>query len=155
MACIPWFDSNVPPHATWQEACTAIQEAGNAFFNGACDSPHHSWSFRSTLEGYRALAVQYGASDKPVVPTEFGWAVGEGYYHHAYAFANDNSYQEQADWTVQAYVMMRDWGWIGPAFLWNLNFAVLAPGTERELWGIVASDWSLRPVYTALKQMAK
>ncbi len=146
---------NVPPHATWQEACTAIQEAGNAFFNGACDSPHHSWSFRSTLEGYRALAVQYGASDKPVVPTEFGWAVGEGYYHHAYAFANDNSYQEQADWTVQAYVMMRDWGWIGPAFLWNLNFAVLAPGTERELWGIVASDWSLRPVYTALKQMAK
>lgn len=146
---------NVPPHATWQEACTAIQEAGNAFFNGACDSPHHSWSFRSTLEGYRALAVQYGASDKPVVPTEFGWAVGEGYYHHAYAFANDNSYQEQADWTVQAYAMMRDWGWIGPAFLWNLNFAVLAPGTERELWGIVASDWSLRPVYTALKQMAK
>ena len=146
---------NVPPHATWQEACAAIQEAGNAFFDGACNSPHHSWSFRSTLEHYRALAVEYGASDKPVVPTEFGWAVGEGYYHHAYAFANDNSYQEQADWTVQAYMMMREWGWIGPAFLWNLNFAVLAPGTERELWGVVASDWSPRPVYTALKQMAK
>ena len=67
-----------------------------------------------------------------------------GYQH--YGFALDNSYQEQADWTVQAYMMMKDWGWVGPAFLWNLNFAVLAPGTERALWGIVTADWSPLPV---------
>ncbi len=146
---------NVPPHATWQEACTAIQEAGNTFFNGACDAPHHAWSFRSTMEGYRDLVVKYGASDKPIVPTQFGWAVAASNEHYAYVFARDNNYQEQADWTVQAYMMMRDWGWVGPAFLWNLNFAVLAPGTERALWGIVTADWSPLPVYTALKQMAK
>ena len=146
---------NVPPQYTWQEACAAIQVSGNTNFNGACDWPHHAWSFRSTMEFYRDLAVQYGASDKPIVPTEFGWAVGNGFAHHSYAYANDNSYQEQADWTVQAYTMMRDWGWVGPAFLWNLNFRVVAPGTERALWGIVGADWSPLPVYTAKKKMAK
>ena len=143
---------NVPPQYTWQEACSAIQEYGNSF-NGACDVPHHAWSFRSTLEGYRALAVQYGAADIPIVPTEFGWAVGAGFPY--YLYAQDNSYQEQADWTVQAYTMMKDWGWVGPAFLWNLNFAVVAPGTERALWSIVTPDWVPLPVYTALKKMAK
>ena len=101
------------------------------WFNGPCDVPHHAWSFRSTMEGYRALAVQYGAADKPIVPTEFGWAVGDGFL--VYPYAQDNSYQEQADWTVQAYTMMQDWKWVGPAFLWNLNFAVVAPGTEKTL----------------------
>ena len=149
---------NVPPQYTWQEACTAIQVSGNTYFNGACDVPHHSWSFRSTMEFYRDLAVQYDASDKPVVPTEFGWAVGNGFAPHSYAYANDNSYQEQADWTVQAYTMMRDWGWVGPAFLWNLNFRVVSPGTERTVWSIVfadTADGGPLPLYTALKQMAK
>ncbi|MCB0132545.1 MAG: SH3 domain-containing protein, partial [Caldilineaceae bacterium] len=36
---------NVPPSVTWEGACEAIQKTGNSF-NGACDSPHHSWSFR-------------------------------------------------------------------------------------------------------------
>ena len=143
---------NIPPQYTWQGACAAIQEAGDTFL-GACEWPHHSWSFRSIMEGYRALAVQYDASNKPIVPTAFGWASGDG--HPYYRFANDNSLQEQADWTVQAYTMMRDWGWVGPAFLWNLNFEVVAPGTERALWSIVTVDWSPKPVYTALKQMAK
>ena len=146
---------NVPPQFTWEEACAAIQVSGNTHFNGACDGPHHAWSFRSTMEFYRDLAVQYGASDKPIVPTEFGWAVGNGFAHHSYAYAEDNSFEEQADWTVLAYMMMRDWGWVGPAFLWNLNFAVVAPGTERALWGIVGADGSPTPTYAALKQMAE
>ena len=41
---------NVPPSAVWQSACDAIQQTGNQNFNGACDNPHHSWSFRSTME---------------------------------------------------------------------------------------------------------
>ena len=143
---------NLPPQYTWQEACAAIQESGNTF-NGACDWPHHAWSFRSTMEGYRALAVQHGASDIPIVPTKFGWAAGDGYPH--YPYANDNSLQEQADWTVQAYAMMQDWGWVGPAFLWNLDLEVVASGTAWALWGIVNSDWSPKPVYAALQQMEK
>jgi len=144
---------NVPANVTWQDACAAIQQTGNSF-NGACDNPHHSWSFRSTMEGYRNIAVVYGAGNIPIWPTEFGWAAG-GAFNPAYAYANDNSYDEQAAWTVEAYRMMRAWGWVGPAFLWNLNFRVVADGTEKAQWGIVRNDWSPLPVYEALQRMEK
>jgi uncharacterized protein YraI len=144
---------NVPPSATGDTACEAIQASGNSF-NGACDSPHHSWSFRSTMEGYRNIANVYGASNKLIWPTEFGWAAG-GAYHPAYKYADDNSYEEQAAWTVEAYTMMRNWGWVGPAFLWNLNFRVVANGTEKAQWGIVGPGWEPLPAYNALRGMAK
>lgn len=144
---------NVPPSATSDTACEAIIASGNSF-NGACDSPHHSWSFRSTMEGYRNIANVYGASNKLIWPTEFGWAAG-GAYHPAYKYADDNSYEEQAAWTVEAYTMMRNWGWVGPAFLWNLNFRVVANGTEKAQWGIVGPGWEPLPVYDALRSMPK
>ena len=144
---------NVPPSVTWEGACEAIQVSGNSF-NGACDSPHHSWSFRSTMEGYRNIMNVYGAGDKKIWPTEFGWAAG-GAFHSAYQYANDNSYEEQAQWTVEAYQMMRNWGWVGPAFLWNLNFRVVADGTEKAQWGIVDNSWNPLPAYSALAAMPK
>jgi hypothetical protein len=142
---------NVPPSATYQEACAAIQRSGNSF-NGPCDSPHHSWSFRSTMEGYRNIMVKYGDAGARIWPTEFGWAAG-GAFDSRYGYANDNSFEEQASWTVEAYRMMRNWGWVGPAFLWNLNFRVIANGTEKAQWGIVDPSWSPLPVYNALKGM--
>ncbi|MCC6457855.1 MAG: SH3 domain-containing protein [Caldilineaceae bacterium] len=144
---------NVPASVRFEEACAAIQQSGNSF-NGACDTPHHSWSFRSTMEGYRNIMNVYGDSNKRIWPTEFGWAAG-GAFDPRYAYANDNSFEEQAAWTVEAYTMMRDWGWVGPAFLWNLNFRVVADGTEKAQWGIVSNDWSPLPVYNALKSMGK
>jgi uncharacterized protein YgiM (DUF1202 family) len=144
---------NVPPSYTWETACEAIQRYGNSF-NGACDNPHHSWSFRSTMEGYRNLAVKYGAANKRIWPTEFGWAAG-GAFDPRYAYANDNSYDEQARWTVEAFQMMKNWGWVGPTFLWNLNFRVVANGTEKAQWGIVNHDWSPLPIFHALRDMSK
>jgi uncharacterized protein YraI len=144
---------NVPPSVTWEGACETIQRTGNSF-NGACDSPHHSWSFRSTMEGYRNIMNVYGASNKLIWPTEFGWAAG-GAMNPNYRYADDNDYTEQAQWTVEAYQMMKNWGWVGPAFLWNLNFRVVANGTEKAQWGIVDPGWNPLPAYTALSQMAK
>ncbi len=141
---------NVPPSVDWRNACAAIRRSGNSF-NGACDTPHHSWSFRSTMEGYRDIAVANGAGHLKIVATEFGWAAG-GKYHPAYGYADDNSYEEQEAWTVEAFRMIRNWDWAGPAFLWNLNFRVVADGTERAQWGIVKPNWSPLPVYTALKR---
>ncbi len=144
---------NVPPWATSDTACAEIQKTGNSF-NGACDSPHHSWSFQSTMVGYHNIMNTYGAGGKRVWATEFGWAAG-GAFHPAYAYANDNDYNEQAEWTVQAYQMMKGWGWAGPAFLWNLNFRVVANGTEKAQWGIVDPGWGPLPAYNALAAMPK
>lgn len=144
---------NVPPSVTWEGACEAIQKTGNSF-NGACDSPHHSWSFRSTMEGYRNIMNVYGAGDRVIVPTEFGWAAG-GAFDPRYKYADDNDFDEQARWTVEAYQMMKNWGWVGPAFLWNLNFRVVANGTEKAQWGIVDPGWGPLPAYNALASMPK
>ena len=51
--------------------------------------------------------------------------------------------------------MMRNWGWVGPAFLWNLNFRVVADGSEKAQWGIVSNNWSPLPAYNALRDMPK
>jgi hypothetical protein len=40
--------------------------------------------------------------------------------------------------------------------MWQLNFAtVVGPNDEKAPWGLINADWSLRPSYTALKNMPK
>jgi hypothetical protein len=128
---------NVPPSIGWQQACDFITQ-DNASFRGPCDNPHHSWSARSTVEGYRNIMVRYGDTNKRIWPTEFGWAAG-GALHPSYGYANDNSYDEQARWTVEFYQWMKRTGYVGPAFLWNLNFGVTNPGTELAQWSLLGT----------------
>jgi hypothetical protein len=139
---------NVLPTATWEEACAAIQVHGNTF-NGPCHSPHHSWSFRSTLEGYHAILEARGSGATPLWVTEFGWAAG-GAFEAGYEYANDNDYDEQAEWTLTAFQMMRDWPWVEAAFLWNLDFRVVANRTQKAQWGIVDANWDPLPAFAAL-----
>ncbi len=145
---------NLGPDVRWQQGCEFITQQG-ASFRGACDNPHHSWSFRSTMEGYWNYLSAHGATNRCLWPTEFGWAAG-GAYNPNYGYADDNTLQEQAEWTVRAYQIMRnEWSFVGPAFLWNLNFRVVADGTEKAQWGIVDPFWGPLPAYTALQSMPK
>ena len=140
---------NVPPDADWR---TVTDD--KAIFRGPFDNRHHSWSFRATMEGYRNIMVKYGDANKRIWPTEFGWASSPTPVVN-YEYAADNTLEEQAQWTVRAYQMMKAWGWVGPAFLWNLNFKVVAPGSEQAQWGIVDEAWNPLPVYQALAAMPK
>ena len=145
---------NVPPSYTKANYCSVLPTTGNSFGSGCPNNPHRSFSFRSTMEEYRAEIVKYNPRI-PIWPTEFGWAVNSsGTDHDGYAYARDNDYTEQAQWTREAYVMMKDWGWVAAPILWNLNFRVIAQGTEREQWGIVDRNWNPLPVYDELKKLA-
>jgi len=136
-----------------QAACDFIKSQGSSY-TGPCDTQHHSWSFNATLNGYYNIMKKYGDSKKKIWPTEFGWASGwTG--APGYEYADDNTLQEQANWTAEAYKLMKQWGFVGVAFLWNLNFRVVAGGTEKAQWGIVWGDWSPTPAYSALKAMPK
>lgn len=133
---------NIPPTLYYTQACAYIQQT-NASFQGPCNSPHHSWTFRSTLEGTRAIMVQNGHSGGKLWVTEFGWAVGSGSsVPESYGYARDNSREEQAAWTSQAFSMARDSGYVGGMFLWNLNFAIVAPGSEQALWSVYGDDYA-------------
>ncbi|HSJ56062.1 MAG TPA: hypothetical protein VLC95_02715 [Anaerolineae bacterium] len=145
---------NVAPWVSGgQDACDFIK-AQNSSFTGPCQNLHRSWSFYGTLHQYYGVMKKYGDGGKKIWPTEFGWAtnwIGD----NSYGYARDNTRAEQAEWTVEAYKLMKKWGFVGVAFLWNLNFDVVAPGTEKAQWGILNSDWSPTQTYNALKSMAK
>ncbi|MGM0400693.1 MAG: glycosyl hydrolase family 18 protein [Chloroflexota bacterium] len=120
---------------------------------------HPSWFFRSTMESYRNIMVKYGDAHKRIWPTEFGWATVDGLGvapARGYEYAADNTEEEQAKYLVRAYEMSRSWGWVGPMFLWNLNFAPVAGAQdEKAAFGIVRDDWSPRPAFHALCNMPK
>ncbi|OQB28862.1 MAG: Spore germination protein YaaH [Chloroflexi bacterium ADurb.Bin180] len=126
------------------------------YFNAAepSFSENRQFYFRETMERYRNVMVVYGDSTKRLWPTEFGWAVvGDLGVPPAqtYEYAADNTPEEQADFTMEAYRMAKNWGWVGPMFLWNLNFATCNPATdEKSAWSIVRPDWSRRPLYDRL-----
>ncbi len=103
-----------PANATFQD-----WEAGR--YNAPSHVNHRSFYFRSTMEESRQVMIAYGDVNKRLWPTEFGWASSVS-PHAGYEYAGYISESQQAQYIVEAYQMMRNWGWVGATFLWNLNY---------------------------------
>ncbi len=145
---------NLPPHIEWDEG----YNDPTATFRGPFDNPDHSWSFKSTLTGYHDL-IEAAGSDKPLCVTEFGWASAEGFdgYPPGFEFALDNTLAEQAEWDVQAFQLLHEWGFVRLAVLWNLNYSQLGWGPEDPNAPYALLDFSgvARPAYGAVGAMDK
>ena len=117
---------------------------------------HRSFYFRN-FERYREVMVRNGDANKRIWFTEFGWASGPN-PSAEYGYAAQVSDQDQAQYLVRAFEIGRARGYVGPMFIWNLNFA---PGADAADWqgkrvfGILNSDWSPRAAYGALAAMPK
>jgi len=126
---------------------------------------HPSFFFADTLEDYRAMLVTAGAADLKLWPTEFGWGTFEGLRTGdgqpaspppGSEFMADNSEWEQAVYTLRAFEMGNEWEWVGPMFLWNLNFtSALGPEFQEVGYSLLRFDGSRRPVYRALERRAE
>jgi len=146
-----WFDAlgahpsgfNNPPDADWR----TWKDPARPSFKG-----HPSFFFKNTMEDYRNIMVANG-DYRPIWITEFGWAVGAPL--PGYEYAAQNSEEERARWFVQAYQMCKNWGFVGVVFLWNLDFRIVAPGSEMALFGILNQGWAPTPAYVALRDMPK
>jgi hypothetical protein len=126
---------------------------------GPSHNDHPSFFFRHTMEDYRTVMVINGDGNKRLWPTEFGWSSTHGLGAPpaaGYEYANYNTEQDQASYIVRAYQMSKAWGWVGPMFLWNLNFGP-ASGKfdEKAGFGIVYPNWAPRPAFYALANMPK
>nr|HID14646.1 hypothetical protein [Anaerolineae bacterium] len=145
---------NMPPNVAWDEG----YNDPTAQFRGPFDNPDHSWSFKSTLWGYHDRIAAAG-SDKPLCVTEFGWASAEGFdgYPPGFEFALDNTLEEQAQWDVEAFQLMRQWGFVRLAFLWNLNFSQLGWGPEdpNAPYALIDFQGVARPAFGAIGAMEK
>jgi hypothetical protein len=151
---------NVPPNQDWNNL---PERNPPARFRGPWANPHHSWSFKSTLEGY-ANRIRAAGSDKKLCVTEFGWPSvedlqGRGQLRDGFGFAADNTLQDQANFTVQAIELMQQWGFVRLAILWNLNYGAQAGWNiggavgDNVPWSILGPNFQPRPVWQRIVDM--
>jgi hypothetical protein len=106
------------------------------------------------MEDYRKIMVEFGDAGKLIWVTEFGWPVWRYWGDERFLFAQDNSLENQAWYTVRAFEMGQAWGWVGPMFLWNLDYALTTPQSEMANFGIITKD-AVMPVFQALGTMPR
>jgi hypothetical protein len=97
------------------------------------------------MEESRQVMVAYGDANKRLWPTEFGWGSTIS-PHPGYEFESYISEAQQAQYIVNAYRMMQNWGWVGGAFIRNLNYS------EGEMAAFRVAG---RPAYEALKGLTR
>jgi hypothetical protein len=140
-----------PPETIWPES-PATNSCGTDPNGGRSFSSDNSFYFKRLLD-LRAVMENNGDGDKPVWVTEFGWSATTNPAKGS-EFARYNSEQQQADYIVRAIGIGQSYDWMGVMFVWNLNFQVTCnPTDEKWGFGILRSDWSPRPAFTAIKQM--
>ncbi|RMG96254.1 MAG: hypothetical protein D6706_10550 [Chloroflexi bacterium] len=148
---------NIGPDVTF-DAAGSTPEAQTAVFRGPFDNPHHSWSFKTTLDTY-AEKVHAIDPNKKLCVTEFGWASSEGYDQvpTGFEFALDNTLEEQANFIVQAYQQMHDSGNVWLAFLFNFDFGNKGSGPTDDPvpYSIVDINGIPRPAFGAIAAMEK
>lgn len=103
-----------------------------------------------TLEDYREIMVAYGDTDAQLWATEFGWATWEGLPGNppdSQIWMTYNDKWDQANYNLRAIQLMQQLDYIGPMFLWNLNFAqpvLIEQRDERVAYSIVLPEGAPR-----------
>jgi hypothetical protein len=88
------------------------------------DDPH--FFFADNMADYRAIIERGGQPDSQMMVTEFGWATWDGFPGAApEEWMTYNDKWAQANYTMRAFEIGQQAGYIGPMILWNLNFGTL------------------------------
>ena len=142
---------NVSPDHRYNE----IPQDSAASYRGPFDNPHHSWSFRSTLEGY-ANRIRAAGHTTMLCVTAFGWPSAEGLAgaRPGLEFALDNSLAQQAEWLPLALSNMEAWGFVRLAFISNLNYGPQAGfdiANENVHYSLIGPPYDFRPAFDAIR----
>lgn len=135
---------------------------GNPPDSRCCDNiPDRGWDddprffFLNTLEDYRDIMVANGHQNVQMWGTEFGWATWSGLPNEAPdVWMTYNTPEQQADYTLRAFQIAQGLDYVGPMFLWNLNFAnetLIEQRNEMVGYSIFVPSLPIRPIYEALQ----
>lgn len=127
--------------------------------DGLTHDDHRSFFFRHTLQDYRQIMLNNGDGGTFIWPTEFGWGTNAdlGVPPAAgYEFVQFTDLSEQATYIVEAFALGKQFNYVGPMFLWNLNFCPVAGAqAEQCYWGLIDPSGNPRPAYAAVKAIPK
>ncbi len=136
---------------------------GNPPDSRCCDlSEERGWDdrpqffFMDTIQDYRDIMVSRGHGNVQMWLTEFGWSTWEGLPGDpAELWVTYNSKWDQANYTMRALQIGFNTDYIGPMFLWNLDFAqpiLIEQRDERIGYSIVLPEGNPqeRPLYWML-----
>ncbi|MCP4361262.1 MAG: cellulase family glycosylhydrolase [Chloroflexi bacterium] len=148
---------NIGPDVAFDQTGSA-PDAATAQFRGPFDNPHHSWSFKTTLDTY-AQKIQAVDSNAKLCVTEFGWASSEGYdtVPTGFEFANDNTLEEQSQYITQAFQQMHGSGNVWLAFFFNFDFGNKGSGPTDDPvpYSVLDVNGIPRPAFGAVSGMEK
>lgn len=103
-----------PPNASYPDNRGAAQSHND----------HASFFFWNNVNDYRIIQAEYGL-DKPLWATEFGWPSSQGINVEVPPEFNYMIYlseEDQARFIIGAFEMGQQWDFMGPMFLYILNF---------------------------------
>jgi hypothetical protein len=138
-----------------------------------------SFYFLDTITDYRAIMVKNGHEQGKLWATEFGWATFKGLHfkdhvkgpaaippaENELAWMNVLTEDQQADYIVRAFQLAQTGelaSFMGPMFLWNMNFSTLPgyvnedkPSLPEAGFSVLDNDWNTRPAYLRLQAAPK
>jgi hypothetical protein len=88
--------------------------------------------FLDNISNYRSIMLGKGDKNVKLWATEFGWATWEGLPQSPpEAWMAFNSSQHQQDYTLHAFRIGQALNFMGPMFLWNMNYATPSTVANR------------------------
>lgn len=111
-------------------------------------------------EAHRKLMEEFGAGDKQMWATEFGWIIDAKEEGLDCTWPSLDwqrvSRNRQAEYVVKAYdFAAKNWPWMGPMFLWNYDFSRSAqypdPCEQMKFFSMLDEQGRERPLFGALK----
>jgi hypothetical protein len=96
-----------------------------------------------------------GHGDKDIWVTEFGWATWSGIPTSVPdEWMLYNTPEQQREYTLRAFEIAQSLDYVGPMFLWNLNFAndtLVQRSNEMVGYSLLIPNLEPRPLYNALQ----
>jgi hypothetical protein len=111
-------------------------------------------------EAHRALMQTFGGADKKIWATEFGWLINPDEEGVKCTLPGMDwqrvSKDNQAKYVVRAYdYASKNWAWMGPMFLWNLDFSRSSlypdPCEQMKWFSLYDAAGNQRPLAQALR----
>lgn len=120
---------------------------------------HPTFFFQNTLQDYRNIMVEFNDGGRFLWVTEFGWGSAEnlpGDVDPNFGFVEFTSLDEQSQYTIRAFQTGNELGFIGPMFVWSLNFCeVYGIGSPQCYWSLLDPAGNPKPIFFAIEGIEK